>query len=116
MRILPLRRDDRSLMNSRTLGALDVSELGLGCMSMSELYGAVNETAAIATIHRALELGITLLDTADSYGPFTSERLRPPTSPSGRNTANLSTPGCSGRRGQRRRKAATYRDAGGRPV
>jgi aryl-alcohol dehydrogenase-like predicted oxidoreductase len=75
MRILPLRRDDRSMMNSRTLGALDVSELGLGCMSMSELYGAVNETAAIATIHRALELGITLLDTADSYGPFTSERL-----------------------------------------
>jgi aryl-alcohol dehydrogenase-like predicted oxidoreductase len=63
-------------MNTRTLGGLEVSELGLGCMGMSEYYGAANEAEAIATIHRALELGITLLDTADAYGPgFTNERL-----------------------------------------
>jgi aryl-alcohol dehydrogenase-like predicted oxidoreductase len=62
-------------MNTRTLGSLEVSELGLGCMGMSEFYGAANEADAIATIHRALELGVTLLDTADMYGPFTNERL-----------------------------------------
>jgi aryl-alcohol dehydrogenase-like predicted oxidoreductase len=62
-------------MNARTLGSLEVSELGLGCMGMSEFYGAANEAEAIATIHRALELGVTLLDTADAYGPFTNERL-----------------------------------------
>jgi aryl-alcohol dehydrogenase-like predicted oxidoreductase len=62
-------------MDTRTLGSLEVSELGLGCMGMSEFYGAANEADAIATIHRALELGINLLDTADAYGPFTNERL-----------------------------------------
>jgi aryl-alcohol dehydrogenase-like predicted oxidoreductase len=62
-------------MDTRTVGTLEVSELGLGCMGMSEYYGAANEAEAIATIHRALELGITLLDTADEYGPFTNERL-----------------------------------------
>jgi aryl-alcohol dehydrogenase-like predicted oxidoreductase len=63
-------------MDKRTLGqGLEVSELGLGCMGMSEFYGTADEGEAIRTIHRALELGITLLDTADMYGPFTNERL-----------------------------------------
>jgi aryl-alcohol dehydrogenase-like predicted oxidoreductase len=63
---------------SRTLGTaapLTVSALGLGCMGMSEFYGAPDESAGIATIHRALDLGVTFLDTADMYGPFTNERL-----------------------------------------
>src|SRR5215210_2432371 len=61
----------------RQLGTsgLFVSALGLGCMGMSEFYGAVEETQSVATIHRALDLGINLLDTADIYGPFTNERL-----------------------------------------
>lgn len=62
-------------MGHRRLGTLDVSALGLGCMGMSEFYGPTDETEAIATIHRAIELGITLLDTADVYGPFTNEEL-----------------------------------------
>jgi aryl-alcohol dehydrogenase-like predicted oxidoreductase len=64
-------------MKTRTLGTqgLEVSELGLGCMGMSEFYGTTDESEAIATIHRALELGITFLDTADMYGPFTNEQL-----------------------------------------
>ena len=56
-------------------GALAVSALGLGCMGMSEFYGAGDEATGIATIHRALELGVTFLDTADMYGPFTNEQL-----------------------------------------
>jgi aryl-alcohol dehydrogenase-like predicted oxidoreductase len=63
-------------MNRRTLGqGLEVSEEGLGCMGMSEFYGSADEGEAIATIHRALELGVDLLDTADMYGPFTNEKL-----------------------------------------
>src|SRR4051794_31948115 len=64
------------LMDKRTLGqGLNGSELGLGCMGMSEFYGTADEGEAIRTIHRALELGIDFLDTADMYGPFTNERL-----------------------------------------
>src|SRR5919199_1841891 len=64
-------------MRTRTLGreGLEVSAMGLGCMGMSEFYGTADEGEAIATIHRALELGIDFLDTADMYGPFTNERL-----------------------------------------
>ncbi len=64
-------------MQQRTLGAhgLKVSALGLGCMGMSEFYGQADESEAVATIHRALELGVSLLDTADMYGPFTNEQL-----------------------------------------
>ncbi|GHG51394.1 oxidoreductase [Sinomonas cellulolyticus] len=63
---------------TRTLGTdspLAVSSLGLGCMGMSEFYGTPDEDAGLATIHRALDLGITFLDTADMYGPFTNEKL-----------------------------------------
>jgi aryl-alcohol dehydrogenase-like predicted oxidoreductase len=63
-------------MNTRTLGQdLAVSAMGLGCMGMSEFYGRADEDEAIRTIHRALELGIDFLDTADMYGPFTNEKL-----------------------------------------
>jgi len=64
-------------VEQRTLGSqgLVVSAEGLGCMGMSEFYGATDVAEAVATIHRALELGVTLLDTADMYGPFTNERL-----------------------------------------
>lgn len=64
-------------MKTKKLGnqGLVVSELGLGCMGMSIAYGAADETESIATLHRALELGITLLDTADAYGPGKNEEL-----------------------------------------
>jgi aryl-alcohol dehydrogenase-like predicted oxidoreductase len=63
-------------MKQRKLGqGLEVSAEGLGCMGMSEFYGATNDDEAIATIHRALDLGVNFLDTADMYGPFTNERL-----------------------------------------
>ncbi|NJK51951.1 MAG: aldo/keto reductase [Leptolyngbyaceae cyanobacterium SU_3_3] len=64
-------------MEMRKLGnqGLVVSELGLGCMGMSEFYGSPNDQESIATIHRAVDLGINFLDTSDMYGPFINEQL-----------------------------------------
>jgi aryl-alcohol dehydrogenase-like predicted oxidoreductase len=63
-------------MQQRTLGSnLTVSAEGLGCMGMSEFYGTSDDAESMATIQRALELGVTMLDTADMYGPFSNERL-----------------------------------------
>jgi aryl-alcohol dehydrogenase-like predicted oxidoreductase len=64
-------------MKTRKLGSqgLEVSAEGLGCMGMSEFYGNADESEAVRTIRRALELGVNFLDTADMYGPFTNEKL-----------------------------------------
>lgn len=65
------------MLKKRKLGnqGLEVSELGLGCMGMSQSYGTPNDIESIATIHRAIELGVTFFDTAEVYGPYTNERL-----------------------------------------
>ena len=60
---------------TRRLGSLEVSDQGLGCMGMSEFYGEADETESIATIHRALDLGVNFLDTADMYGVGRNEEL-----------------------------------------
>ncbi|EDA6039862.1 aldo/keto reductase, partial [Salmonella enterica subsp. enterica serovar Enteritidis] len=64
-------------MQYRTLGANGprVSAIGLGCMGMSAFYGAHDDSTSIKTLHYALDQGVTLLDTADMYGPYTNERL-----------------------------------------
>src|ERR1700755_2936974 len=65
------------MLRTRKLGSqgLEVSAIGLGCMGMSQSYGPADEMESIATLHRAIELGCTFLDTAEVYGPFTNEEL-----------------------------------------
>ena len=62
-------------MQKRTLGTLEVSAIGLGCMGMSDFYGPRNDEESIAVIRRALDIGVNFIDTADMYGPFTNEIL-----------------------------------------
>src|SRR5215475_9796883 len=62
-------------MEQRKLGDLAVSAIGLGCMGMSAFYGSTDEDEGIATIRRALELGVDFIDTAQLYGPMTNEEL-----------------------------------------
>ncbi|MEV6674543.1 aldo/keto reductase [Streptomyces sp. NPDC051162] len=65
------------MLEHRKLGSqgLEVAQIGLGCMGMSQWYGATDDKESIATVHRALELGVTMLDTAEAYGPFDNEEL-----------------------------------------
>ena len=65
------------MLPTRRLGrqGLEVSALGLGCMGMSQSYGVPDDEESVATLHRAIELGVTFLDTAEAYGPFTNEAL-----------------------------------------
>jgi len=101
-------------LNPRILGTaspLTVSELGLGCMGMSDFYGAADEADAIATIHRALDLGVTFLDTSDIYGPFTNEQLLGKALVGRRDEAVLAT-----KFGNVRDADGTWRGIDGRPA
>ncbi len=99
-------------MEQRKLGGqgLVVSALGLGCMGMSEFYGAAEEAESIATIHRALDLGVTFLDTADMYGPFRNEELVGRAIRDRRDRAIVAT-----KFGNERRADGTYVGVNGRP-
>src|SRR4051812_6586699 len=72
-----LLREDPAIMKHTTLGGLEVSRLGLGCMGMSAFYTGANtdDAKSVRTIQRALELGITFFDTAEIYGPYKNEEL-----------------------------------------
>jgi aryl-alcohol dehydrogenase-like predicted oxidoreductase len=74
-RFWPGIKDGRELMQERRLGPLRVSAIGLGCMGMTPIYGDPDEAECIATIHRAVALGITMIDTADAYGNGRNEEL-----------------------------------------
>ncbi len=80
-------------MQIRNLGSqgLKTSQLGLGCMGMSEFYGAGNDDESIKVIHRAIDLGVTFLDTADMYGPHTNELLLSKALKGKRNQVTLAT-------------------------
>src|SRR5258706_191610 len=99
-------------MEKRTLGSqgLVVSALGLGCMGMSEFYGTADEGESLAAIHRALELGVNFLDTADEYGPFTNERLVGKAIKGRRDQGGLAT-----KCGKRRREDGSLVRINGRP-
>ncbi len=99
-------------MDRRRLGSqgLEVSAQGLGCMGMSEFYGPSDEAEAVATIHRALDLGVDLIDTADMYGPFTNERLVGRALAGRRDRAVLAT-----KFGNERREDGSWVGVNGRP-
>jgi len=97
-------------MQTRRLGSLSVSAIGLGCMGMSEFYGAGDDAESISTIHRALELGCNFLDTADMYGPFTNERLVGRAIAGRRDEVVLAT-----KFGNERRKDGSWVGVNGRP-
>ena len=97
-------------MRTRTLGDLTVSAQGLGCMGMSEFYGTGDQAEAERTIHRALDLGVTFLDTADMYGPFTNERLVGQAIAGRRDEVVLAT-----KFGNERGEDGSYRGINGRP-
>ena len=98
-------------MEQRTLGqGLTVSAVGLGCMGMSQTYGPVDEAEARATLLRAIDLGVTFLDTADMYGPFTNERLVGDAIKGRRDEVVLAT-----KFGQERREDGSFVGINGRP-
>jgi aryl-alcohol dehydrogenase-like predicted oxidoreductase len=97
-------------MRTRTLRDLTVSAEGLGCMGMSEFYGTGDQAEAERTISRALDLGVTFLDTADMYGPFTNERLVGKAIAGRRDEVVLAT-----KFGNERGEDGTYRGVNGRP-
>ena len=97
-------------MRTRTLGSLTVPAEGLGCMGMSEFYGTADQEEAERTIHRALDLGVTFLDTADMYGPFTNERLVGQAIAGRRDEVVLAT-----KFGNERGEDGSYRGVNGRP-
>jgi aryl-alcohol dehydrogenase-like predicted oxidoreductase len=101
-------------LSSRILGAgaaaLEVSEIGLGCMGMSEFYGAGDDDTSIAVLHRALDAGCTFLDTADMYGPFTNEQLVGKAIAGRRDEVVLAT-----KFGNERNPDGSYKGVNGRP-
>jgi aryl-alcohol dehydrogenase-like predicted oxidoreductase len=97
-------------MQTRTLGSLQVSAQGLGCMGMSEFYGTGDQAEAERTIQRALDLGVTFLDTADMYGPFTNEQLVGKAITGRRDEVVLAT-----KFGNMRGEDGSYRGVNGRP-
>ncbi|WP_116452023.1 aldo/keto reductase [Blastococcus litoris] len=97
-------------MRTRRLGELTVPAEGLGCMGMSEFYGTADQAEAERTIHRALDLGVTFLDTADMYGPFTNERLVGQAIAGRRDEVVLAT-----KFGNERGEDGSYRGVNGRP-
>jgi aryl-alcohol dehydrogenase-like predicted oxidoreductase len=101
-----------SQLEHRSLGSqgLRVSALGLGCMGMSDFYAGRDDAESIATIHRALDLGVDLLDTADMYGPFTNERLVGQAIQGRRDEVVLAT-----KFGNERGEDGTYLGVNGRP-